>query len=595
MDLEFQELLTALDEDRDGFLNEFLQRMFTPVEGRLTAGRTVSPFNLASAKLIWLAAHYMSAPAASHSFEVAYLESSTEVSLDLYVPSITDLLPTSTILSVSCGENAEVRYYAGGGQQSNFEHQDLKFLSRDERLRNRACVLVINLSNSSADHGWLYDVVRQQVLLAYICVVRTAEQDCLFQVDESPTWRHTMVRLGKATVDVYRHLAWDQGIGQLQKFLFSSHDPLGEENEPYDGNQRVPVVAADQFPRLTITGTFPPETIAGPIIHIYNADGEEPCAYQKLRLPEFKTGECLFFEAQNVNVSGGDLIWNEGGCLFDAGMLTQYHIDPSVGLDYKLGGSVPVSAPSRALTGTYFLAPTLLKHHSHLMVETLRRFHLAERYDVELKLLILNTLSPSQRDYFHLFGFDDSKVVYHDFNETVSVERLIFSSEHRHRYERLSAEYFRRVGLKYYSQSHDKCERIYFSRRDARKYRNLVNELEVEDVFKSFGFQIVMASEITAEQKIDIMSTALYVAGPLGAALSYQAFSARAEMIVLSSSLYFPTQFLDLSALQARDVHYIKGLGLSFYNMPWRYEHSSFYVDTDMLRGALARILREPI
>jgi hypothetical protein len=592
MDFDLPELLTHADASQSSPLAASIRRMLNLVNVEVPAlpESHGAKFNVPGAQLVWLVSQYTAAAAASHGLQLSYLEDAGEQSLQPHLPALSALLPTSTVVNFTRrGQPPEA--FVGGGEQSDFEKHDIKFLSHEGGLQsNRSLALIVNLNGvKNGKSDWVYAAISAQLLIAYVCVIRDIDAPSIVSVDQSPEWTSATVRLGDIAVDVYRNSMWAERIGALKDLRFKEETGAAGA---YASTMRVRLVAANEFPDLTQTGSFPEETIAGAVIHIYGSTEAQICSYQAGRLNPQKTPERRFYECRNVNLSCGDLIWRDDISLFDRGMTSRSHLPKDELGDYRLGGSVGVSPPTTRLEGTYFLAPTILPHHSHLIFETLRRLSVAERYKGSIKLLASDILTPTQRDYFHVFGFKDEDCVYRGLNETVHVERLVFTLEEPHLYDRYSIEYLRRLGLRYYTQPHAKNERIYFSRKDVRKYRNLVNETEVEEVFKKFGFAILLASDLSAEEKVDLMSTAKFVAGPLGAAHCYMPFSLDGELIALTSDLYFPGSFHEVSGLRAKDIHYIKGLGLKFFSDPWRYEHSSFYLDPELLATALTNILR---
>ena len=119
-----------------------------------------------------------------------------------------------------------------------------------------------------------------------------------------------------------------------------------------------------------------------------------------------------------------------------------------------------------------------------------------------------------------------------------------------------------------------------------------MNEEEIENIFQRYGFSIIIASELTAKKKAELFSTAKFVAGPLGAAITYASFSLNAEIIALSSDLYFENMYLDMASLQMSKIHYFRGVGLKFHSDVWGYEHSSFYMPPTLVEWSLNAIFK---
>ncbi len=73
------------------------------------------------------------------------------------------------------------------------------------------------------------------------------------------------------------------------------------------------------------------------------------------------------------------------------------------------------------------------------------------------------------------------------------------------------------------SLDHQEGEKIYISRRHAGK-RRIVNEDEVCDVLRSFGFETICTEELSFEQQIRVCSRARYIVSNHGAGLTNTLF-----------------------------------------------------------------------
>lgn len=77
--------------------------------------------------------------------------------------------------------------------------------------------------------------------------------------------------------------------------------------------------------------------------------------------------------------------------------------------------------------------------------------------------------------------------------------------------------------LSAYGDSHGEDERIYISRHRATK-RRIANEEEVEKILQQFGFQTILAEELSFEQQVQTFSRAQYIVSNHGAGLTNMLF-----------------------------------------------------------------------
>jgi capsular polysaccharide biosynthesis protein len=101
--------------------------------------------------------------------------------------------------------------------------------------------------------------------------------------------------------------------------------------------------------------------------------------------------------------------------------------------------------------------------------------------------------------------------------------------------------------------------KIYLSRRLLKKTggRKAINEQEIENLFASYGFEIIFPEQLSLQTQIQIMSEALVVAGCEGSALHMGLFLPHsAKMIVLSTRNIVVNQLL-INKLGNIETHFI--------------------------------------
>lgn len=543
-------------------------------------------------KLLWILAHYFSAQACSHGLKITYI---TNKNLD------TRIIQEMNVNITSFPSNIKIQFHSlldensiveidSASSKSDFESKDLFLFSHQNHTEKMSSCLLIDYSDiSQAYTDFVGGFISNQRAISNALLLCKSEQELNVNGD-GKVWEMKRMNLDDSGIDIVllSNKNWINCLNSITDIKFSeSNAYFKAENK--ENVLAIPLISINNFKKAKLIDSFPAEKLAGISKTTYYLDENGNPAMENGRYSSSETQARYFFEANDVCVSNFATIWSQEGAI-DEYLRVMVHDFNS---DRVINQKVLVTEPSRYLEGAYFLSSTGNTHHSHIFYETLRKLDFIQDNKIESKILAPSILTKSQRDYFQHFGFPDSKCVYRDVNETVKVEKLYFSIEVPFRCDRKSFNFLRNIGLNCYNNSNDFSDRIYFSRRDSRIYRNLVNEDEIEDIFKQFGFQVILASELSALDKIKIMSKAKYVAGPLGAALTYIPFAQNITQIILTSDLYFPPSFLEAANVQMSNVVYIKGIGLKSYSDPWKFEHSSFFVPKKVVAAALKDLFSE--
>jgi hypothetical protein len=242
----------------------------------------------------------------------------------------------------------------------------------------------------------------------------------------------------------------------------------------------------------------------------------------------------------------------------------------------------------RQLAGEYFLMPTYTHHHSHMMVETIGQLPNVLNRFPNINFLAFDSLTVSERDYFELLPSIKKRITYIAQDESINVERLI-ASNFDFRYEASSLEFFDSLFLPIEKRSSDNFSKIYLSRSDSRVYRNMINEEEIESIFASFGFRIIVASELSATEKFHTFRNAEYIAGPLGAAFHYLLFSRGAVVLPIYPDSYGAPEIESIWIKPTFQVNRIQAQPL-FSHDELGGAHSSFYVSPEDVYGMLNKL-----
>lgn len=238
------------------------------------------------------------------------------------------------------------------------------------------------------------------------------------------------------------------------------------------------------------------------------------------------------------------------------------------------------------------LLPTVNPHHSHFFLESLSKLFLLDTQSINANFVVSPEVTLSQLDYLKTVFDADHEILKIDqksiffFTELFALSGDFYMSEEGREF--LIKSFDKILSTRPNVQENEKC-RVYFSRRDARGYRNLINESECINVFKKFQFKIVDASSLTAFQKFALCRNAEIIAGPLGAAFHYAAMMRRPKTFTITSKLYLPLEF---DYLWRTPVDYRILLSTPVLEFDEHQgAHSSHIVNLDLLRSELEDFL----
>lgn len=303
--------------------------------------------------------------------------------------------------------------------------------------------------------------------------------------------------------------------------------------------------------------------------------------------PEFRfeTRPTAVVYLQNAKVYGDVVIDGAGNVVADVSELVGVRneggrrlLDVDLAVDVRLEG---VWADLR----TYY------PNHSHWMMESLRRLRFFDRMGVKPNLLLYDTVTRSQREYFDVLGYGGVRTFDRRRDQVIQCEELLSVGQDIFTFDRTSAEYFERVAEAV--PADESSTFIYVARTDATAYRNMINEEAVIRACEERGFRIVVPSELTAREKIAIFKGASLIVGPLGAGLLYSVFSRRGiDILTMTSRHYLNKTFASLSVAKGFNVIYQLGVPVESYSWIWDNHHCNFFADVEKTRRLLDVIMR---
>lgn len=129
--------------------------------------------------------------------------------------------------------------------------------------------------------------------------------------------------------------------------------------------------------------------------------------------------------------------------------------------------------------------------------------------------------------------------------------------------------------------------RVYIAR-DRARYRRLLNESQVQDLLRAFGFETVRPEDLSFTEQVGLFSDAAAIVGPTGAGMANVVFApASCKVIVLAGETRDANYFIfgQLGQFLGHELMYVTGNART----PWHL-HSDYQIDLHQLAEALSHM-----
>lgn len=269
----------------------------------------------------------------------------------------------------------------------------------------------------------------------------------------------------------------------------------------------------------------------------------------------------------------------------------------SVDIDLSaLGIGTPVDweqIPARREAGPGFYADLSHLGYGHVLLEGLSRCWALDHVQSLFDVVVANKRVPlTYRPWFEALGVRVAQLR-STRKEPLRIDNLLVPSQSYVLDRGMSPrfpELTRRIAQHLGAASG--CARLFVSRRDASK-RRLVNEEEIEVLFKAKRFRIFHPEEHTVEEQVRAFAGASLVAGPVGSGLYSVAFSSPATRLIVLAPDQFYTRN-DMILAGARDHAPVFAFGRSEGHGRQEAMHADWHLDPAVARLALERVLDCP-
>jgi len=228
----------------------------------------------------------------------------------------------------------------------------------------------------------------------------------------------------------------------------------------------------------------------------------------------------------------------------------------------------------------------------HYLFESIIKLYYVKNNN-NIKIIINNKISKDIIEILLSYGFKKNQILIKPIFENWRIKELVLPSLAYFEMSKQESNFLSRIDKKSTYKIKNFYDKIYISRRDATDSRNLINEIEIEEFLKSQGYKIILTSNVSLNDKIEILSNAKIIITPVGAGIHNVYFCKRikAKVILIGTKRYFHQKyFLQLSYFKKIKLYFVQSAEILSFTRDFGYLHSSFYLDLKILKEAIKKL-----
>lgn len=176
---------------------------------------------------------------------------------------------------------------------------------------------------------------------------------------------------------------------------------------------------------------------------------------------------------------------------------------------------------TRVVYDPVFLLPFSISPHSHWVTQGWPCLQLLKALPFKVKVAVGEDIEGYKLPMLKAAGYGEDDLIRIKRGETFLARTAIVAEDIIScRYPHWISDFYDNLVVRMQSRT-KRDDRIYISRRAdfARRHRRLLNEADVEDLFHSYGFDILLSENLGFEVQVDRFGNAAVIAGPTGAGL----------------------------------------------------------------------------
>lgn len=207
-------------------------------------------------------------------------------------------------------------------------------------------------------------------------------------------------------------------------------------------------------------------------------------------------------------------------------------------------------------------------NYFHWLFDVLPKIHLLEKSGLKFDKIYAPIKNKFQEESLNALGYKSEQIVNSNECSYISASQLIVPSQCNDISSNVpawSCNFLRDAFLKYIEEElvevENKLKRIYICRGDA-KYRKTVNEAEVSEFLKGYGFSVVRPERMSFLSQVKLFRNTEFIVAPHGAGLSNIVFCVnKAKLIEIFAPKFVNLNYYFISQHIGIDYYYLIGEG----------------------------------
>jgi hypothetical protein len=240
-----------------------------------------------------------------------------------------------------------------------------------------------------------------------------------------------------------------------------------------------------------------------------------------------------------------------------------------------------------------------INNYGHWLIDVLPRIYLLKEsglFDSVDWFLVPNYQYDYQKESLKLLGIDESKVINGQQVHHLQADAIITTTAPRGERSFLIPDWITHLHRKYLltDETIDNKtypELVYISRKDS-KLRKVVNEDQVIDVLSGYGFETIVSSELSFQEKINLFAKAKVIVSASSAGLGSLFYgNAAGEVLEIFSQGFVHTHYYNMAQSIGMGYHYLICKHPAPATTGKQGERENITVDIDELQKALHQML----
>jgi capsular polysaccharide biosynthesis protein len=203
-----------------------------------------------------------------------------------------------------------------------------------------------------------------------------------------------------------------------------------------------------------------------------------------------------------------------------------------------------------------------ITYYYHWLFDAMPKFYLLQKAGLFDKIdffLVPNYVHQYQKDFLRHFGVPPEKIINAELEKHIRADTLYVTSyvrleEHQPKW---TCDFIYNSFVKPGSKK-QRNKRIYISRKDASVNRRIFNEDELIEMLKGFGFEILLLTNLTIFEQVEMFNAASIVIGAHGAGFSNLVFcEPGTKVLEFFPDKYVRHAYYDICNQRGAEYHYL--------------------------------------